>query len=90
MRVLDGVNTRSLIRPGHESSATSTRSAQFIRRWGCSGNLSLGQIIGDEELLMVSRFWVGCGWFFWSGRGGEEKATGHVQQGRFSLDDARF
>ncbi len=31
MRVLDGANTWSLIRPGHESSA---RSAQFIRRWG--------------------------------------------------------
>ncbi len=28
--------------------------------------------------------------FFWSGRGGEEKAPGHVQQGRFSLDDVRF
>ncbi len=31
MRVLDDVNTWSLIRPGHESSA---RSAQLIRRWG--------------------------------------------------------
>jgi hypothetical protein len=28
--------------------------------------------------------------FFWTGRGGEEKVTGHVQQGRFSLDDERF
>ncbi len=31
MRVLDGVNTWSLIRPGHESSVGST---QLIRRWG--------------------------------------------------------
>jgi hypothetical protein len=31
MRVLDGANTWSLIRPGYESSA---RSAQLIRRWG--------------------------------------------------------
>jgi hypothetical protein len=30
MRVLDGANTWSLIRPGHESSV---RSAQLIRRW---------------------------------------------------------
>jgi hypothetical protein len=25
-------------------------------------------------------FWVGCGWFFWAGRGGEEKASGHVSR----------
>ena len=31
MCVLDGANTWSLIRPGHESS---TRYAQIIRRWG--------------------------------------------------------
>ena len=31
MCVLDGANTWSLIRPGHESSVGS---AQFIRRWG--------------------------------------------------------
>jgi hypothetical protein len=34
--------------------------------------------------------WVGCGWVSWVGRGGEERASGHVQQGRFSLDDTRF
>ena len=39
---------------------------------------------------MGRRFWVGCGWFFLVGAGGEEKAPGHVQQGRFSLDDARY
>jgi hypothetical protein len=42
----------------------------------CSGNLSLGQHIGDEVVLMGRRFWVGCGWFFWSGRGEREKAPG--------------
>jgi hypothetical protein len=31
MRVLDGADTWSLIRPGHESSVGS---AQLIRRWG--------------------------------------------------------
>jgi hypothetical protein len=40
--------------------------------------------------LMGRRF----GWvvdvFFWAGWRGEEKASGHVQQGRFSLDDTRF
>ena len=26
-------------------------------------------------------FWVGCGWFFfWEGRGGEEKESGHVSR----------
>ena len=37
--VLDGVNTRTVIRPGHESSAGS---AQLIRRWG----LLMGSIPG--------------------------------------------
>jgi hypothetical protein len=26
----------------------------------------------------------------WVGRGGEEKESGHVQEGRFSMDDTRF
>jgi hypothetical protein len=37
---------------------------------------------------MGRHFWVGCGCFSW-GTGGEEKASGHGQQGR-SLDDTRF
>jgi hypothetical protein len=44
--------------------------------------------IGDEEVLMGMRF----GWvvdvFFLGGTEGERE--GHVHQGRFSLDDARF
>jgi hypothetical protein len=44
------------------------------------GNLTLGQVIGDEEVLR-GKFWVGCGWFFWTGRGGQEKSSGHVQYG---------
>jgi hypothetical protein len=28
--------------------------------------------------------------FFLDGTGGEEKSTGHVRQGRFSLDDVCF
>ncbi len=39
----------------------------------CSGDLSLGQCIGDEEVLMGRRFWVGCGWFFLGGRGGKRQ-----------------
>ena len=39
MRVLDGANTRTVIRPGHESSAGST---QLICRWG----LLMGSIPG--------------------------------------------
>ena len=39
-------------------------------------------------------FWVGCGSFFFGSLGddggGEEKTSGHVQQGRFSLDDTCF
>ncbi len=38
--------------------------------------------------LMVRRFWVGRGCFL-RGLGGEEKVSGHGQQGR-SLDDTRF
>jgi hypothetical protein len=37
---------------------------------------------------MGRHFWVGCG-FFLGGTGGQEKASGHGQQGR-SLDDERF
>ena len=45
-RVLDGTNTRSRIRPGHESSEGS---AQLIRRWGLLMDLSLGQRTGEEK-----------------------------------------
>ena len=41
-RVLDDTNTRSLIRPGHESSVGS---AQLIRRWG----LIMGSIPGSAH-----------------------------------------
>ena len=57
---------------------------------GCSGNLPMGQSIGDLEDLWESV--LGRLWRVFSGRGGggEEEAPGHVQQGRVSLDDARF
>jgi hypothetical protein len=35
--------------------------------------------MGDEEVLMGRRFGQVVDVFFWSGRGGEEKAPGHVQ-----------
>ena len=48
----------------------------------------------DNTLVMESldgeTFWVGCGWFFLGGRGVEEETSGHVQEGRFSLDDTCF
>ena len=48
MCVLDGTNTLSLIRPGHECTV---RSAQFIRRWGLFRESVPGQSIGDEKVL---------------------------------------
>ncbi len=39
------------------------------------------------RLLDGKEFWVGCGCFFLVGVGGKEKTSGHVHQGRFSLDD---
>ena len=53
MRVLDGANTWSLIRPGYDSSV---RSAQLIRRWGMPRESVPGQRIGDEEVLKGRRF----------------------------------
>ena len=41
------------------------------------------------NLMGRSLGWVVDG-FFWTGLGGEEKESGHVQHGEFSLDDARF
>jgi hypothetical protein len=41
-RVLDGVNTLVIIRPGHESS---TGPVQLIRRWG----LLMGSIPGSAH-----------------------------------------
>jgi hypothetical protein len=48
MCVLDGTNTLSLIRPGHECTV---RSSQFIRRWGLFRESVPGQSIGDEKVL---------------------------------------
>ncbi len=49
----------------------------------CSGNLSLGQWIGDEEVLMGRRFWVGCGFFSLGDGGGEEETPGQRLLSRF-------
>jgi hypothetical protein len=70
IRVLDDANrdTRSLIRPGDESSEGS---AQLIRRLGLLRESAPGSTHCDEEVLMGRRSsWVGCGWVFWSGWGG--------------------
>ena len=53
------------------------------------GDLGLGQLLGEGSLY-GEVFWVGCGWFFLGGWGGEEETPGHVHQGHFSLDDTRF
>ncbi len=57
----------------------------------CPWDLDLGQLIGDGKFDGES-FGVGCGWVFKDlvGQGGQEKTLGHVQQGRFSLDDTCF
>ncbi len=44
-RVLDGANTRSVIRPGHELHESSVGSTQLIRRWG----LLIGSIPGTAH-----------------------------------------
>ncbi len=82
MCVLDVANTWSLIRPGHESSVRSG----FVD-WDWPGNLLLGQCIGDEEVLMGRRFWVGCGFFFLGerGRGRGNSRASTVES--FSQDD---
>jgi hypothetical protein len=49
---------------------------------GRSWDLSLGHHNGEGS-LDGEAFWVGCGWFFLGGTGGEEETPGHVQQGRF-------
>ena len=43
-RVLDDAKTRTVIRPGHESSAGSV---QLIRRWGL--HMGSGQRTGEEK-----------------------------------------
>ncbi len=55
-------------------------TAQGIYPW--VGTLVMGNLMGR-------RVWVGRGCFFLGGGGGEEKASGHGQQGR-SLDDVCF
>jgi hypothetical protein len=90
MCVLDDANTWSLTKFVPDTNPLRGPHSSFVDG-DCSGNLSLGQRIGDEVVLMGRRFWVGChGMVFLVGTGGEEKASGHVQQGRFSLDDTRF
>jgi hypothetical protein len=54
MCVLDGDNTWSFIRPGHTYPLRGPCSS-FVDG-GCSGNLPLGQRIGDQEVLMGRRF----------------------------------
>ncbi len=52
------------------------------------GNLSLGRHTGDGK--SNGETFLGCTWmFFPGGAGGEEKVSGHGQQGRL-LDDVRF
>jgi hypothetical protein len=68
--------------PLHGSDALDSRMGT------CLWDLSLGQRTGDGRFDGETFF----GWvvdFFLGGRLGEEKASGHGQQGR-SLDDERF
>ena len=67
MRVLDGVNARSLASSGCESfsEVRCTEFADGDYLWG----LSLGQSTGDGK-FDGETFWVGCGWFFLGGAGG--------------------
>jgi hypothetical protein len=83
---LDDVNTRSL--PGFGCESFAGVSCTGFMDEDCLWDLSLGHT-GDGK-FDGETFWVGCGWFFWSGRGGGREDVRTRQQGRFSLDDARF
>jgi hypothetical protein len=87
MRALDGVSTRSLAVSGVDLLHRS--NAMDLRMGTVQGVYSWGSALGDGD-LMRRCFRVDCGCFSWGGGGGKEKASGHVQQGRFSLDDVRF
>jgi hypothetical protein len=63
MRVLDGVNTRSLASSRCESFP-GVRCTGFTDG-DCLWDLSLGRRTGDGKFDGES-FWVGCGWF-WGG-----------------------
>ncbi len=76
MRVLDACSWRR-----KHVVAYSSRDTNLLwgpHSWfvdgGCSGNLYLGQDIGDEEVLIGRHFWVGRGCFSWGGGGGRESA----------------
>ena len=73
MRVLTVLTRGRLFVPG-TNPLRGPRSS-FVDG-GCSGNLHLGQRIGDEEVLMGRHFWVGCGCISWGGGGGEEELQG--------------
>jgi hypothetical protein len=84
--VLDDVNTCLLKGFGCESFA-GVRCTGFTDG-DCLWDLSLGRCTGDGKFYgetFLGRLWM----FFCEGRGGEEKESGHVQDGRFSLDDTR-
>jgi hypothetical protein len=88
MRVLEGANTWSLIRPGHESSV---RSAQLIHRWGMLRESVPGSSYWWWGSLDEETFWVGCGFFSWGVGGGEaETADLSSTPESFSEDDMSF
>ncbi len=76
MCVLDVVNKRSLEGFGCESfeGVTFTGFTDGDYLW----KLSLGRT-GDGK-FDGETFLVGCGWFFWKGRGEEEESSGHVNR----------
>jgi hypothetical protein len=81
MRFLDGANTWSLLVP--DTNPLRGPLSWFVDG-GYSRNLSLSHHIDDEEVLIGRRFWVGCGFFSWGSRGGEEETPGQSTAESFS------
>jgi hypothetical protein len=86
MCVLDGVNARSLAGFGCEYLAGV--SCTGFTDGDCLWDLSLGRT-GDGKFdgqTFLGRLWM----IFLGGSGGGRESVRARQQGRFSLDDARF
>jgi hypothetical protein len=87
IRVLDDVNARSLEGFGCESLGGVNFTG--FADGDCLWDLSLGRYTGDGKFdgeTFLGRLWMVC--LVWSG--GEETEPGHVQQGRFSMDDTCY
>jgi hypothetical protein len=61
------------VNPLQGSAALDSRMETVYGIYPWVGGLVMGNFMGR-------RFWVGCRCFFWEGRVGEEKESGHVRR----------